>query len=172
MNYKPFMMLLVFCLLAAHASFSQRIWKEHMPGGFDTCSQCILVVLKRGPDENKKMHNINEMMEKKFIANYDGEYVFITRDELDSNTLYADKNIYRFILNSHTYGIQNPAVQVEKGAGRTGTFNSSSQALNIHLDDRQKKGESLQLANWASWKKNMEKVAEYLSKLLKKNAKQ
>lgn len=166
MRSKSIIPALIICLLFCSNAFSQRIWKDEIPPEYN-CQGCILVIIKKEPDLNKNMHHINEMMEKRFIKNYEGKNVFVTAKDLDTNSLYADTSIYRFVLDSHTYGVSGSQT-VDKGAGRSGEFNYTMSALNMHLYDRLKKKQYLQLANWPSWPKNMEKIAEALNKLLKK----
>ena len=158
--------ILFICLLICSNAFSQKVWKDQIPPEFDTCQGCILVVFKKEADENKKLHNINEIMEKNFMKNYEGKYVFVTPKELDTNTLYADKNIYRFVLNCATYTVSQTQ-RVDKGNNRTGEFNYKLAALKMQLWDRFQNKWYQQLSNWPSWPKNMEKVAEALNKLVK-----
>lgn len=155
------------CLLICSNAFSQKVWKDQIPPEFGTCQGCILVVFKKEPDENKKLHNINKILEKNFMKNYDGKYVFVTEKDLDTNKLYADKNIYRFALHCKTDEFSQSQI-VDKGNNRTGNFNYSVEALIMQLWDRFQNKWYQQLSNWPSWPKNMEKVANALNKLLNK----
>ena len=159
--------MLFICLLIGSNVFSQKVWKDQIPPEFGSCEGCILVVFKKEAEENKHLHNINKIMEKNFMKNYDGKYIFVTEKDLDTNMLYADKNIYRFALQCTTYNVSQSQF-VDKGNNRTGEFNYTVGALNMQLWDRFQSKWYQQLSNWPSWPKNMEKVAEALSKLLKK----
>ena len=108
---------------------------------------------------------MNEMVEKKLIRNYDGKSIFVTATDLDTNSLYADKNIYRFLLNGEPYSVGGSSPRVD---GRPGSFNYTMTPLNFRLYDRLTKKGYPQISNWGPWAKNMEKIAEALNKLLKK----
>jgi len=154
--------LLIFLLLCSPV-FSQRIQKEGLPPDFN-CTGCVLVVLKKEPGQN--IHKMNEMVEKKLIKNYEGKSIFVTATDLDTNSLYADKNIYRFLLDGQLYSVGG-STPVTKANGSPGTFNYTSAALGFHLYDRLTKKGYPQISNWGPWAKNMEKIAEALNKLLK-----
>jgi hypothetical protein len=170
-----------FLLLLSSTSFSQKIQKEGIPADFN-CTGCILVVFKKevgeGDNKLKKKENekMNELFESKVIKDYDGKSVFITEKELNSNPLYADKNVYRFVLQGHTYGVQASTIVDVPGAHpppKPGMLPGQKEyrytmgALSLALYDRLTGKGYPQLANWPSWAKNMEKVTEALNKKLK-----
>lgn len=159
--------LIIICLLICSTTFSQKVWKDQIPPDFGKCQDCILIVFKKEPDESKKLHNINKIIEKNFLKEYEGKYVFVTEKDLDTNTLYADKNIYHFALTFNTYNVSQSQI-VDKGNNRTGEFNYTVGALNMQLWDRFQNKWYQQLSNWPSWPRNMEKVAAALNKLVKK----
>lgn len=150
---------------------AQRVYKEHIPPEFASCKGCTLIILRKEPNKNDSKYNQKvdrKMIEfiETFIKNYEGKTAFISQAELDSNSIYKDLDVYRFILNTGLYNYASPSF-VDKG-NRIEVGSASRVGLNLHLYDRKLNKEGLQLSNWVSWEKNMEKVAEALSKELKK----
>jgi hypothetical protein len=162
MKLKPILPALLMCLLCCKQTFSQRIQKGSLPPDFN-CPGCVLVILKHTEDKN--VHHINEMVEKKLIGNYDGKNVFITEAELDTNSLYKNDSVYRFVLGGEPYSFTQSN---STGDGRGGAFTSTATPLDFHLYDRLTKKGYPQISNYPSWSKTMEKVAGALNKLLKK----
>jgi hypothetical protein len=165
---QTFILSIVICLLFCRQAFSQKVFKGEIPPEFN-CTGCMLVVLqaddKMTRGDKKQIEKINELFEDKFIKNYEGKNVFISAKDLDTSTLYTDSSVYRFILRSEVYSLSG---SMPSSTGRNGTFNYTSYALSLWFYDRLKKKNYLQLSNWPSWAKNMEKVSEALNKLLKK----
>lgn len=161
----------ILCLLYCSSVNSQKVYKENIPPEFKSCSGCILVILKKEPDKNdskldqKVDRKMIEFVEK-FIKLYEGKTAYITKAEFDSNSIYRDSTVYRFILNT---GLYNYSASVQKDKGYRIEIQSSERTgLNLHLYDRVLVWRHLQLSNWAGWEKNFEKVAEALNKALKK----
>ena len=154
--------ILLTCLLFCSQTFSQRIFPQALPPDYN-CAGCVLVILKK--EEDKNIHKYNEMVEKKLIKNYEGKSIFVTPTELDTNSMYADKNIYRFQLNGEPYSIQGSSPRVTGGPGE---FSYTKTALKFQFYDRLTTKGYPQMSNYASWPKTMEKIAEALNKLLKK----
>jgi len=158
-----FLSLICICLFFCSQVFSQKVFKDALPPDFN-CKGCVLVVLKKEPDQN--IHKLNEMTEKKLIGNYDGQSIFVTATELATNSLYKDSTKYRFILNGEPYAAPGARI-ITKANGRPGDFNYTMTAINFHFYDRLTKKGYPQLSNYPAWAKNMEKIAEALNKLLK-----
>jgi hypothetical protein len=163
------------CIAHLPAVLQRRFFPKSRERGIPdefNCTGCILVILKKESDSNtdkreaKMNDRMNELFEDKFIKNYDGKTVFVTEKELNTDTLYADKNVYRFFLLGTMYAVAG-SIAVDRGNG-PGTFNYTSAALKLQFYDRLKGKWYGQLSNWPTWAKNMEKVAEALNKLLKK----
>lgn len=164
MNLKPILPVSLIFMLLCNQAFSQHISKAALPADFN-CSGCILVIFKEEPKNN--LYKFNEMVEKKLIGNYDGKSIFVTAADADTNSLYADKNIYRFVLDCDFFDVSG-VMATPKTSGGQKIMNYHSTALNFHLYDRLTKKGYPQISNYGSWPKTMDKVVGALNKLLKK----
>ena len=61
------------------------------------CPDCILVILD--PESKRAVPNFEKHVEKQFKKYYSGKYEIATAKELETESRFQDKKIYRFTLN-------------------------------------------------------------------------
>ena len=93
MPTKFFIFLSISTIIGIDSLNAQDADKGPIPSDF-TCDG-ILIVVK---PENKNTIPGYEKHVKKEFENYKGKYVIATKKEIETNSLYQDKKIYRFIL--------------------------------------------------------------------------
>jgi len=163
--------LFLTAVLLCTQAYSQRIFKESLPEGFN-CAGCILVIFKQEPmattGSEKKIHTkLNERIEKDLIANYDGKTLFTSAVDFDTNKVYRDTAIYRFILGIDVYKVNQHMATKKNIKGEQEYLEYNQYGLNCHVYDRFTKKGYPQMTNHPNLSKHLEAVAGALNKLLK-----
>jgi hypothetical protein len=139
---------------------------ENIPPDFGKEKTTMLVV-----EEHK---GYNNKIEKVLKDNYSGDYIFITREELD--TKYSDKDKYRYILDDEVM-ISRPdkvtithTTDLNTGFTRSESDNKPSASRSFHILDRKtNKIHDTGVSSGTSWKTILKAYLKKLDSERKKN---
>ncbi len=134
---------LIFCLLlsllagcaTSHIN-DRKLNSDAFPADFGKSEQ-ILLVEKRTQGITKGQ--INRRVERSFKKSYSGKYEMASKEEIETNPKYADKNIYRYVVSDVVWASYNSSrtTTVKNGIPTQSTINyQNAYRLDYHLHDR------------------------------------
>ncbi len=136
---------------------------DNVPSDFGKGKTTILIV------NHKK--NYNKKVDKIFRSNYTGEYIFVTRDEL--NNKYKDTINYRYVLDDNisiTRSTTTSIIPVGPRAGQVSSEPTASAGRSFLIHDRKtNKNHGTGISSGTSWKKILKTWVKKLESERKKN---
>ena len=160
------LLVLLFPFLQA---FPQKVSPESIPPDLN-CDGCITIVIKNEQSKNlraKDLDRLNGLLQTKLIGVYKGQTVFTSPTDLDTNSLFKNENVYRYILNIKMEPL-NVSHTDDWGNGRTNTHEVRMDFINFQFYDRkEKKGYPDMFERLKSWPDMIEKVAKALNDKIK-----
>jgi hypothetical protein len=154
---------------------------------FSSCGMIIKSYIRKDtenvpPDLGKEKTTMLVLQERKGYTkkikkilndNYSGDYIFITREELD--TRYSDTDKYRYLLDDEILVSRGPSVtthttDMNTGFTRSNTQTSGSAGRSFHILDRNtKKKYDTGVSSGTSWKTILKTYLKKLDSERKKN---
>lgn len=159
-------LLILFTSCATSHINDRKLDKSAFPKEFGNPEQ-VLLLEKRTHGITKGQ--INRRLERSFKKSYSGKYEMASKEEIDSNPKYADKNIYRFVLSDVVWANYGPSTRTTAASGVT-TFNyQNAYRLDYHLHDRMSSTNYPDMGvSSNSFPKAIKRVSAVLNKRLKK----
>lgn len=114
----------------------KRINDAAFPAGFKDKSK-ILLVEKWTTGLSKG--TVNRRLEREMTKNYSGKFEMVTREEIETNPKYSNKDVYRYVLSNQIWSSRSSTLtQTVTNAGVSGNSIQYNNAyrLDFHLKDR------------------------------------
>ncbi|HUR66853.1 MAG TPA: hypothetical protein VMZ03_10955 [Chitinophagaceae bacterium] len=159
--------LLFLSLFPPSFVYSQKANEDAVPAEFK-CTGCVLLIIEK--DRKTPPFGFNKYVEKTFKKDYSGEFEIVTWKDIDTNTKYQDKSVYRFVLadridNSKTPGmVATPNSVNGKDFQQQSTFSFSIQ---YKLYDRKEDKAYPSMGVYSNSAKAIKGAAELLDEKLK-----
>ena len=153
----PTKLLLAACIgacLSITNINAQKISEGSIPPEYK-CPDCVLVILKKADERATPDYNKN--VEKQFKKYYTGKIEMVTAKELETDSKYQDKNIYRFVLNDKTWNVDRRVMGAD---GRSRDFTKTY--ISFYLYDRLAEKGYPEILSAQSGLKTLERTAKAL----------
>lgn len=162
--YTLLFLLFLFAGCATSHINERKLDKTAFPPEFGKPDQ-ILLLEKRTHGITKGQ--INRRLERSFKKNYTGKYEMASKEELETNPKYAEKNIYRFVLSDVVWASYSSTRTTT--ATHTSIGYQNAYRLDYHLHDRTSNTNFPDMGvSSNSFPKAIKRVSAVLNKRLKK----
>lgn len=131
-----FTMIMALSSCASSHINDKRINDAAFPAGFKDKNK-ILLVEKWTTGLTKG--TVNRRLEREMTKNYTGKFEMVTREEIETNPKYANKDVYRYVLSNQIWSSRSSTLtQTVTNAGVSGNSTQYNNAyrLDFHLKDR------------------------------------
>ena len=122
---------LSFSFTKLHA---QKVNEGSIPAEFK-CPDCILLIVKK--ENGEGIPGFNKHVEKIFKKQYSGKFEVVAAKDIDTNSLYKDKAIYRFILGDNSWSVSSKHSESIGPQDRNHQYTTTATYISFHLYDRQ-----------------------------------
>ena len=162
-----FFIVIILALSSCGAIIKSYIRKDddNVPPDFGKQKTTLLVL------EQKKGYN--KTIKQIFTKYYTGEYVFVSKEDLDSKP-YQDTIMYRYLLNDNlsiNRALTSSTISVGARAGQSSSQMVSTAGRSFRIIDRKtKKVNDTGISSGSSWKAILKEYLKKLDKERKKNS--
>lgn len=130
-----FLIILLGSCATSHIN-ERKLDPDAFPPDYGKAEQ-VLLVEKRTHGITKGQ--INRRVDRSFKKSYSGKYEMASKEEIETNPKYADKNIYRYVVSDVVWSSYNSSrtTTIKNGIPTQTTINyQNAYRLDYHLHDR------------------------------------